>query len=104
MGTYHKYEHRLIRYFTKTGGKYYASAGNDNINLDKAKDKFYPAAYPGVIAVGAYVKHKGKFYRAKYSNYGKKTVTRWGNGYSYNKKYSGTSFACPRVVAKDEQK
>jgi len=75
-----------------------AAAGNDGTNT-----AFYPAAFPGVIAVGATTKNDIK---AGFSNYGSYidimapgdsiwSTLAWSNPFGYE---SGTSMACPMVA------
>lgn len=84
-----------------------ASSGNNGVNLDKYTA--YPACDKNVIAVGA---TRGAQYKADYSNYGSdvmiydfgQPITAYSNNANTTSKnayikVTGTSFACPGVVA-----
>lgn len=98
--TFFEEEKILIRKFISMGGKYYAAAGNDNVNLDT--DPRYPAAYNNVITVGALdCLIDGPSRPSTYTNYGS-IVSVWECGHSADGVSFGTSFATPRFVAKQE--
>lgn len=75
-----------------------SSAGNDSLNTDKSEPS--PNLFPGVLAVGAY-DQRGQ--RARFSNYGKKSVEFMAPGKDIvapglgggDVKMSGTSMAAP---------
>lgn len=89
-------EEKWIKTLLNNNVIFVAAAGNENKNIEKSP--YYPASYPGVIAVGAMVfsskefldnkfylfkKDKGYYYKLPPSNYGTKIVWEVGSYWSF---------------------
>jgi hypothetical protein len=92
-------ESELIAKMVQNNFKIYAAAGNNALDLER--HPFYPAAYPGVIAVGGNVCVGN--HRKNKSNFGRIVARReCDHVYHRGEFYIGTSFAAPRAAGKDE--
>ena len=89
-----EYEYQQVERFLNNGGTLVAAAGNDDLNIDKPGNAFYPATYDKRIIVVGNKTRTG--IKSVTSNYGK-SVTHWELGEdvaAYGITASGTSQSC----------